>query len=59
MKAMKTVGIDSHMIAKAQIRILLYKGVFVSHSASLEDKQRIKLKVLMYPGFNVHFMLFP
>ena len=34
-------GIDSQMIAKDKTRILLYKDCVVSHSASLEDKQRI------------------
>ena len=35
------IGIDSQMIAKAKIRILLYKDFVVSHSVSLEDKQCI------------------
>ena len=34
-------GIDRQMIAKAKIWILLYKDFVVSHSVSLEDKQRI------------------
>ena len=38
---MRLIGIDSQMIAKAIIWILLYKDFEVSHSASLEDKQRI------------------
>ena len=33
--------IDSQMIAKAKTLILLYKEFVVSHSASLEEKQRI------------------
>ena len=33
--------IDNQMNAKAKIWILLYKDFVVSHSASLEDKQRI------------------
>ena len=39
--AMKIVGIDSQIIAKAKRRILLYKGVVTILSASPEDKQRI------------------
>ena len=38
---MRLIGIDSQMIAKAKIWILLYKDFVVTHSASLEDKQRI------------------
>ena len=38
---MRLVGIDSQMIAKDKTWILLYKDFVVSHSASLEDKQRI------------------
>ena len=33
--------IDSQMIAKDKTWILLYKDCVVSHSVSLEDKQRI------------------
>ena len=33
--------IDRQMIAKAKIWILLYKDFVVSHSALLEEKQRI------------------
>ena len=35
---MREIGIDSQMIAKAKIWILLYKDFVVSHSALLEDK---------------------
>ena len=37
---MRLIGIDSQMIAKDKTDIL-YKDCVVSHSASLEDKQRI------------------
>ena len=39
MSAIKIIEIDRHMIVKAKIRILLYRGIVVSHSVSLEDKQ--------------------
>ena len=35
------IGIDSQMIVKDKTWILLYKDFVLSHSASLEDKQRI------------------
>ena len=38
---MRSIGIDSQMIANAKIWILLYNDFVVSHSALLEDKQRI------------------
>ena len=38
---MRLIGIDSQMIAKDKTWILLYKDFVLSHSASLEDKQRI------------------
>ena len=38
---MRLIGIDGQMIAKDKTLILLYKEFVVSHSASLEDKQRI------------------
>ena len=38
---MGLVGIDSQMIAKDKTWILLYKDFELSHSASLEEKQRI------------------
>ena len=38
---MRMIGIDSQMIAKDKIWILLYKDFVVGHSASLDDKQRI------------------
>ena len=36
---MRLIGIDSQMIAKAKIWILLYNDFVVSHSASPEDKK--------------------
>ena len=38
---MRLIGIDNQMIAKDKTWILLYKDCVVSHSGSLEDKQRI------------------
>ena len=38
---MRLIGIDSQMIAKDKTWILLYKDCVLSHSASLEEKQRI------------------
>ena len=38
---MRLIGIDSQMIEKDKTWILLYKDFVLSHSASLEDKQRI------------------
>ena len=38
---MRLIGIDSQMIVKAKIWILLYKEFVVSRLALLEDKQRI------------------
>ena len=38
---MRLIKIDSQMIAKDKTWILLYKDFVLSHSASLEDKQRI------------------
>ena len=38
---MGLIGIDSQMSAKDKTWILLYKDFVLSHSASLEDKQRI------------------
>ena len=35
---MRLIGIDSQMIVKAKIWILLYKDFVLSHSASLEEK---------------------
>ena len=49
---MTLIGIDSQMIAKAKTWILLYKDFVVSHSASLEDKQRIKVKGVDIPWFH-------
>ena len=41
MNMMRLIVIDSQMIANDKTRILLYKDFVLSHSASLEDKQRI------------------
>ena len=49
---MRLIGIDSQMIAKDKTWILLYKDFVVSHSASLEDKQRIKVKGVDIPWFH-------
>ena len=38
---MRLIGINIQMIIKAKILIILYKDFVLSHSASLEDKQRI------------------
>ena len=38
---MKMIGIDSQTIANDKTWILLYKDCVVSHSALLEEKQRI------------------
>ena len=38
---MRLIGIDSHMIAKDKTWIRFYKDFVLSHSVSLEDKQRI------------------
>ena len=38
---MRLIGIDSQMIPKDKTWILLYKDFVLSHSASLEEKQRI------------------
>ena len=38
---MRSIGIESQMIAKDETWILLYKDVVLSHSALFEDKQRI------------------
>ena len=38
---MRLIVIDSQMIAKAKIWILLYNDFVVSHTVSLEEKQRI------------------
>ena len=48
---MRLIGIDRQMIAKDKTWILLYKDCVVSHSASLEEK--LKLRVLIYRGFTV------
>ena len=46
---MRLIGIDSQMIAKDKTWILLYKGCVVSHSKSLEDKQRILVEGVDIP----------
>ena len=38
---MRLIGIDTQMIAKDKTWMLLFKDFVLSHSASLEDKQRI------------------
>ena len=38
---MRLNGIDSQMIAKEKTWILMYKDFVLSHSVSLDDKQRI------------------
>ena len=40
-KTMNIIGIISQIIVNALKKIVLYNSVMVSHSASLEDKQRI------------------
>ena len=49
---MRLIGIDSQMIAKDKTWILLYKDCVVSHSASLEDKQRIQVEAVDIPWFH-------
>ena len=48
---MRLIGIDSQMIAKDKTWILLYKDCVLSHSASLEDKQRIQVEGVDIPWF--------
>ena len=48
---MRLIGVDSQMIEKDKTWILLYKDFVVSHSASLEDKQRIEVKGVDIPWF--------
>ena len=55
---MRLIGIDSQMIAKAKIWILLYKDFVVSHSASLEDKRRILVEGVDIPWFHDIFNAF-
>ena len=55
---MKIIRIDSQMIAKSKIRILLYKDFVVSHSSSLEDKQRIYVEGVDKPWFHGTFNVF-
>lgn len=38
---MRLIGIDRQMSAKDKTWILSYKDLVLSHSASVEDKQRI------------------
>ena len=49
---MRLIGIDSQMIAKDKTWILLYKDFVLSHSASLEDKQRIYVEGVDIPWFH-------
>ena len=56
---MRLIRIDSQMIAKDKTWILLYKDFVLSHSASLEDNNEFKLRVLIYHGFTVLLLLFP
>ena len=56
---MRLIGIDSQMIAKDKTWILLYKDFVLSHSASLEDNNEFKLRVLIYHGFTVLLILSP
>ena len=58
MNIMKIIWIDSQMIVKAKIRILLYKGFVVSHIASLEDKQRNYVEGVDVPWFHGTFNAF-
>ena len=48
----RLIGIDSQMIAKDKTWILLYKDFVLSHSASLEDKQRIYVEGVDIPWFH-------
>ena len=49
---MRLIGIDSQMIAKDKTWILLYKDFVLSHSVSLEDKQRILVEGVYIPWFH-------
>ena len=49
---MRLIGIDSQMIAKDKTWILLYNDFVLSHSASLEHKQRIYVEVVDIPWFH-------
>ena len=55
---MRLIGIDSQMIEKDKILILLYKDFVLSHSASLEDKQRIFVGCVVIPWFHGIFNTF-
>ena len=48
---MRLILVDSQMIAKDETWILLYKDFVLTHSASLEDKQRIKVEGVDIPRF--------
>ena len=57
---MRLIGIDSQMIAKDKTWILLYKDFLLSHSASLEEKQRILVEgvdILWFHGIINTFSL--
>ena len=49
---MRLIGIDSKMIAKDKTWLLLYKDFLLSHSASLEEKQRILVEGVDIPWFH-------
>ena len=55
---MRLIGINSQMIAKDKTWILLYKACVLSHSASLEDKQRIQVEDVDVSWFHVTFNFF-
>ena len=55
---LKIIGIDSQIIAKAKIRILLHKSFVVSHNLSLEDKQRIEVEGVDVLWFHSTFNVF-
>ena len=48
---MRLIGIDRKMIVKDKIWLLLYKDFVLSHSTSLEDKQRIYVEGVDIPWF--------
>ena len=49
---MRLIRIDNQMITKDKTWILLYKDFVLSHSASLEDKQRIYVEGVDIPWFH-------
>ena len=50
---MRLIGIDSQMLIKDETWILLYKDFVLSHSASVEDNNEFKLRVLIYRVFAI------